>query len=417
MIDVLMPRLSDSMEQGLILQWLIDDGESVDIGDELLEIETDKATMAWEAEAEGVVSILVPAGETVPVGQVIARIGVAVAPHPDTPVPRPKMRMDSEPDPAAVPASERRPRTANAPTRANGDGTDRVLATPIARRLAGEHGIALADLAGTGPRGWITKADVLKALGHSVRLAPTAQGPPPPSSLPHPEDTAGTRTNLTRTQRVIARRMSEAKATIPHFQVETEVLMDRALALRDEIKRTVADPDPAPSINDLIVRASALALRLHPRANGSYRHDHFELHERVNVGVAVAAEDALIVPTLFDADTKSLIEVAAETQRLAERVRAGEITPAELSGATFTVSNLGMYGMTAITPVINPPQAAILGVGALRPTVALETGKIVERTLLTLTLSCDHRILYGADAAQFLAHIKELIETPLKLLL
>jgi pyruvate dehydrogenase E2 component (dihydrolipoamide acetyltransferase) len=214
--------------------------------------------------------------------------------------------------------------------------------------------------------------------------------------------------------------MAEAKSTIPHFQVQTEVAFDAAIALRAQLK-TAAEQfgEPAPSLNDLIVKAAAIALRKHPHANGSYKDGRFELHDRVNVGVAVAAEGALVVPTVFDADTKALSTIAAETRALAQRVRTEAITPPELSGATFTVSNLGMFGMTAITPVINPPQAAILGVGAARATLAREGGRadgaIVDRSLLTLTLSCDHRILYGADAARFLAEIKALLEAPLRL--
>ncbi|HET9094479.1 MAG TPA: 2-oxo acid dehydrogenase subunit E2, partial [Solirubrobacteraceae bacterium] len=190
-----------------------------------------------------------------------------------------------------------------------------------------------------------------------------------------------------------------------------------ALEHRAQLKQVAREGDRVPSVNDLIVKACALALRSHPLANGSYRDDGFELHERVNIGVAVAAQGALVVPTVFDAATKSLGEIAAEVARLAARVRAGTISPTELEGGTFTVSNLGMFGMTAITPVINPPQAAILGVGAIRPTLARVDGAIVERSLLTLTLSCDHRILYGADAARFLAEIRELLETPLRLTL
>jgi pyruvate dehydrogenase E2 component (dihydrolipoamide acetyltransferase) len=213
--------------------------------------------------------------------------------------------------------------------------------------------------------------------------------------------------------------MAEAKATIPHFQVQTEVVMDGAIAMRAELKALaeVDDAEIAPSVNDLIVKACALALRRHPHANGSYKEGRFELHERVNVGVAVAADGALVVPTVFDADIKSLGQIATETRRLAERVRSGQISPPELSGATFTVSNLGMYGMTAITPVINPPQAAILGVGSTRATLARDGEQIVDRSLLTLTLSCDHRILYGADAARFLAGVRALLEAPLRLCL
>ncbi len=210
--------------------------------------------------------------------------------------------------------------------------------------------------------------------------------------------------------------MAETKATVPDFQIQAEVAMDAAIALRAQLKE-IAEAGSAPSFNDMIVKACAVALRSHPRANGSYRDGRFELHQRVNVGIAVAGDDALVVATVPDADTKSLAQIARESRRLAERVRSGEITPPELSGATFTVSNLGMFGMTAITPVVNSPQAAILGVGALRETLARVDGEIVDRTLLTLTLSCDHRILYGADAARLLSDIKGLLERPLSLAL
>jgi pyruvate dehydrogenase E2 component (dihydrolipoamide acetyltransferase) len=241
------------------------------------------------------------------------------------------------------------------------------------------------------------------------------------ASSPTPAPTAGskgevTRRSLTRLQQVVARRMAETKATVPEFQVQTEAQMDEAIALRGRLKALAGD-DPGPSFNDIVVKATAVALRDHPLANGSYKDGFFELHQRVNVGVAVAADDALVVPTIFDADGKSLGQIARDIREAAGRVRSGEITPPELSGGTFTVSNLGMFGMTAITPVLNAPQAGILGVGAMRKVLERVDGEIVDRTLLTLTLTCDHRILYGADAARFLSRIRELLESPLKLAL
>lgn len=217
---------------------------------------------------------------------------------------------------------------------------------------------------------------------------------------------------LTRVQKLIARRMAETKATVPDFQVQTEVAVDDLLALRAQLKASVDRP---PSVNDFIVKASALALREFPLANGSYKDGAFELHSRVNVGVAVATEGALVVPTVADADRRSLGAITTEVRRLAAAVRDGTVTPPELAGATFTVSNLGMYGMTAITSVINAPQAAILGVGAVREVLARVDGEIIERGVMTLTLSCDHRILYGAEAAQFLSRIRALLEQPLQL--
>jgi pyruvate dehydrogenase E2 component (dihydrolipoamide acetyltransferase) len=221
---------------------------------------------------------------------------------------------------------------------------------------------------------------------------------------------------LSRRQQTIARRMSDAHAGIPDFQIETEVAMDAAVALRDEYKRLGGD-DPVPSLNDFVIRASALALREHPRVNASYDEGRFVLFGHVNVGFAVAGADALLVATIRDADARSLLDIAAETARLVERVRLGTITPAELTPATFTISNLGMFGMTAITPIIDAPQAAILGVGTIRETLALDQGAVVVRRMMTLRLSCDHRILYGADAAMFLSSVRELLEHPLRLLL
>ncbi len=277
-----------------------------------------------------------------------------------------------------------------------------MKATPLARRLARAHGIDLGTLAGTGPRGRITRSDVAGERRPRVRSSWGA-------------NQRTTTQDLTRLQLVIARRMAEAKATIPEFQVQTEARIDALIALREELK--TLGQDPTPSLNDFIVKACALALRRHPRANGSYADGRFELHERIHVGVAVAATDALVVPTITDADQRSVRSIACESRRLAARVRDATVTPPELSGATFTVSNLGMYGMTAITPVINPPQAAILGVGASRAVPELLHGRLVEHHLLTLTLSCDHRILYGADAARFLSDIRAGLETPLGLML
>ena len=303
------------------------------------------------------------------------------------------------------------------------DGNGAVAATPIARRLAVAHGVELASLSGSGPRGRVTRADVAAAAGIAAPPAPAtaplaeaAPAPAPAAPTPAPPADGVELRELTRLQQVVARRMAEAKATVPEFQVQTEVAMDAALALRAQLKAAAGEDDIVPSVNDLIVKASALALREHPLANGSYKEGRFALHPRVNVGIAVAAQDALVVPTITDADTRSLRAIAAEARRLAGRVRDGSITPPELSSGTFTVSNLGMFGMTAISPVINVPQAAILGVGAARAVLARdEHGDVVDRQSMTLTLTCDHRILYGADAARFLATIRDLLEQPLRL--
>ncbi len=222
---------------------------------------------------------------------------------------------------------------------------------------------------------------------------------------------------LSKTQQVIARRMSESKATAPHFYLRASVDMSRAVAGRALLKEAAGEGDPVPSFNDMVVKACALALREHPRANGAYRDGRFELYSRVNVGVAVAAEDTLIVPTLFDADRKGLRQISTESRALAKKVREGQITPPELSGATFTVSNLGMYGIDGFSAVINPPQAAILAVGAIEERPVVRDGEVATAQLMQVDLACDHRILYGAPAAEFLARIKALLEEPLSLAL
>lgn len=425
MSDILMPKLSDSMEQGTILTWLKATGESVEVGEEILEIETDKSTVTYVAEDAGALEVLVAEGNVVAVGEPIARIGeYAVGQQPDL--------LELEPD--AAPASddlvwtqavEQTPSLAAPVTAAPTGHRVGLSITPLAKRTAAFHGVDLDAIHGTGPLGRITRSDVLRCAGVTASdMSPLPKLPSamPVNSVPAPSSSASaslplgsTRHELSRLQQLIASRMVEAKTTIPHFQVQTEVAMDPAIALRAALKPLADDARTAPSLNDIIVKAVAIALTEHPLANGSFQGNGFVLHDRVNIGVAVAAQEALVVPTVFDAANKSLAQIAHETRLLASRVRDGQISPAELEGGTFTVSNLGMFGMTAITPVINPPQAAILGVGALREALARVDGEIVDRTLLTLTLSCDHRILYGADASRFLARVRDLLERPMSL--
>jgi pyruvate dehydrogenase E2 component (dihydrolipoamide acetyltransferase) len=451
MPDVVMPRLSDSMEEGTILKWLKADGDEVARGDPIVEIETDKATMTYEADTAGVLSIVAQEGDTLAIGEPIARIGEgdgavpAAAPTPeaapardDAPAPDDTPAQEAtgaeapaREQPAAraqAPARERTPAhpqppaPEEAPARAETDG-GRPKASPLARRIARERGVDLAALRGTGPGGRIVKADVEGAPAGGA--APAAAPAPAPEAEPAPEPApaaaAGERGTAkgdveiqepTRTQQLIARRMAESKATVPEFTLQADIDMEGCVALRAELKELATKERPAPSFNDMVVKACALALRESPRANGAYRDGHFELYGRVNVGVAVAAQDSLVVPTVFDADRKGLGEIARETRTLAERVRAGTVTPPELSGGTFTVSNLGMYGISNFTAVINPPQAAILAVGELAPRAVVRDGEVVVRATMSVTLACDHRILYGAPAAEFLARIKALLERP-----
>ena len=478
MADVAMPRLSDSMEEGTILKWLKSDGDEVKRGEELVEIETDKANMTYEADSDGVLSIVAKEGDTLPVGETIAQLGDGSegggSDESENADEEPQAEEDSgdaeqedesgdeeeaddadeQEEPAAEddaddeeeasdngkPSETPEPAPAEAQeSSGDGNGDGRVKASPVAKRMAREMGVELAELEGSGPGGRIVKADVeAAAKGGGTTTAEEeapAQEEEAPAAEEQPEEkkdvpppvTAGekdgksgrgdvTHQDLTRLQQTVARRMAESKATAPDFVLNVEVDMEEAVEFRKQLKSAAGD-DPAPSFNDFVIKASALALRDVPRANGAYRDGKFELYSRVNVGVAVAGLDALVVPTIFDADTKSLGTIARESRAVAERVRAGAVTPPELSSGTFTVSNLGMFGIKRFVAVINPPQAAILAVGALEPRPVVRDGEVTVRSIMELTLSCDHRILYGADAAEFLAKIREYLEQPLRLAL
>ena len=289
----------------------------------------------------------------------------------------------------------------------------------------------LAQLHGSGPGGRIIKVDVERAAsaGAEAGGSPTAAPAHPPGATlgdaaapgaaEKPETAKGqvTYEELSKLQSTVSRRMAESKATAPHFYLEAEVDMTRAVEARSRVKELAAPELNVPSFNDMIVKACGLALREHPRANGAYRDGRFELYSRVNIGIAVAARDALVVPTVFDADRKGLWQIGNESRALAEKVRDGSITPPELSGATFTVSNLGMFGIDSFAAVINPPQAAILAVGAIKERPVARDGEIATAHLMRVNLACDHRILYGAQGAEFLARIVGLLEEPFSLAL
>jgi pyruvate dehydrogenase E2 component (dihydrolipoamide acetyltransferase) len=434
--DIVMPRLSDSMEEGTILRWIRSQGDEVAVGDELVEIETDKANMVYEADAGGtLIEVVAQEGDTLPIGEVIARVGEPGeagdgAGRRERPAQESEEEAEKEgpeapsPQEQAAPAPTAAP-PAEAPTPPAPSGDGRVKASPIARRIAAERGLDLAAIAGSGPGGRIVKADVEQAeagpetAAAEAPPAEAAPSAPTPGTRERPETAKGQveTVELTKVQQTIARRMAESKATAPHFYLEAEVDMSRAVEGRARIKAEAAEDEAVPSFNDMVVKACSLALREFPRANGAYRDGRVELHSRVNVGVAVAAREALIVPTVFDADLKGLRQIAVETRALAARVRDGSITPPELSGGTFTVSNLGMYGITNFAAVINPPQAGILAVGSIAKRPVVREGEIGTAHLMPVNLACDHRILYGADGAEFLARVRTLLEEPLALAL
>jgi pyruvate dehydrogenase E2 component (dihydrolipoamide acetyltransferase) len=474
--DVTMPRLSDSMEEGTVLKWLVDEGAEVKRGEPLVEIETDKANMTYDADADGtLIEIVAQEGDTLAIGEVIARIGEAGEAKSNgkpeaeekTEEEEPEAEEDQgeedadagededtgaeeakEEDEEAVAADAGESRggggggdgggetqpggdgggTATRERAPSGDGNggERVKASPVARRMARELGLELRAIEGSGPGGRIVKADIEAAAEDGGARAAEAKAEPAereeaPAAAPEPQrGEAGPKgqaeiQELTRLQQTVSRRMAESKATAPDFSISLTVDMTQAVELRKRLKEV---SDPAPSFNDMVVKAAATALTEHPRVNGAYRDGKFELYENVNIGVAVAAQDALVVPTVFNADQKSLGQISKDARAVIEKVRDKTVTPPELSGGTFTVSNLGMFGIEFFTAIINPPQASILTVGKLEKRPAVDdSGRIVARDQMTLSLICDHRILYGADGAKFLARVKELLEQPLSLAL
>jgi len=379
-----MPRLSDSMEEATISAWLKQPGDEFRRGEPLVEVETDKATVVYEAEADGVLGeILVAEGGTAALGAPIAKLagGDDEDEAPDAPAAAPAPAVE-----AAVTVA------AAAPLR-----EERARATPVARRTAVELGVGLHGLSGTGPGGRIRKLDVVRAGS-----TPTANGGLKGTTTAVP---------LSPTRETIARRMTQSRSEIPTFDVTVGVDMTTILELRRDV-------EGAPSVNDFVVKAAALTLRAFPAFNSSFVDGHSERHDRVNVGIAVATDDALLVPAVLDADEKPLAAIAAETRELAQRAKARRLTPDELSASTFTVSNLGMFGVHSFTAVINPPQVAILAVGsALRTAVETAAGGVAFRDTALFSLSSDHRAVYGADAARFLAHLRQLLEQPLSVLL
>jgi pyruvate dehydrogenase E2 component (dihydrolipoyllysine-residue acetyltransferase) len=405
-----MPRLSDSMEEGTILTWLKQVGDEVAVGDELVEIETDKANMAYEADTAGTLQeILAQEGETLPIGAPIARIGEDGAggssgqdesARPAGPVSDTGLSLPGEPSASSPPTGG-----------VSEAGGERVKASPLARRLAKEKGLDLASLHGSGPGGRVVKSDVEGAAAPTAAVAPEAA-----PSIETAKGETQTR-ELNKLQQTIARRMAESKATAPHFYLTIEIDMGKAVEARAALKAAAREGEVVPSFNDMVVKACAIALREFPKANGAYRDGRFEMYSRVNVGVAVAAEEALVVPTIFDADKKGLRQIAEDTRAVAAKVRDGSVIPPELSGGTFTVSNLGMYGIEVFDAVINMGQAAILSIGAIREAPAVRDGEIVPAQLMKATIACDHRILYGAEGAEFLARVKDLLEEPISLAL
>ena len=418
---VVMPKLSEAMESGKIIKWLKKEGDRVQAGDILAEVETDKADVEMEAFGGGVLrKILAQAGEKTPVG---ALIGVIAEPSDDI-----SALLAGAPAPAAAPAAAPGPpaapvvapigaapspavrtvtRPEPAPAVPAGVTAGRVKASPLAKKIAAQSGVDLRLLQGTGPGGRIIRRDVEQASTRGVAAMPATTAPA--VAGPEYEDRP-----LSPIRATIAKRMPLSKAPVPHFYVTSEVAMDRAWELREELN--ALEDQPKISINDFVVRATALTLMKHPEINASFQGDAVRVWRRAHIGIAVALEDGLITPVLRDCQAKSLAQIAVEARALAERTRARKLRATELSGATFSISNLGMFDVAEFSAIINPPEGAILAVGSVRRVPVVEDAGLGVGRRMMLTLSCDHRVMDGAMGARFLQDLKRLLEAPLRLL-
>jgi pyruvate dehydrogenase E2 component (dihydrolipoamide acetyltransferase) len=421
-IELRMPALSPTMEEGTLAKWLVGEGDVVRAGDIMAEIETDKATMEVEAVDEGTIGrILVPDGtEGVAVGNVIAilleegegdaELEAAVAAAsaaPAKPAAEPQKAEVNETAPvlqAVDPEPAAPPPTPSAPALTS----DRVKASPLAKRLAKESGIALEAVVGSGPRGRIVKRDIeAAASGGGVPAKPAPQQVP--------ADTPYTEQRLSTMRKIIARRLEDAKATVPHFYLTLDVEIDKLLKLRKELNEELSEGKV--SVNDFVIRAVALALGKIPDANVQYAGDVMRRFARADVSVAVATDGGLITPIVRDAGNKSVVQISLEMKDLAERARTGKLLPEEYQGGTVSISNLGMYGIREFSAVINPPQAAILAIGKGEERPVVRHGAVQTATLMSVTLSADHRAIDGAIGADFLNAFKTYMEAPLTMLI
>jgi pyruvate dehydrogenase E2 component (dihydrolipoamide acetyltransferase) len=422
--NILMPALSPTMTEGTLARWLKKEGDTVKAGDVIAEIETDKATMEVEAVDEGVlgrilvadgtqgvkvnapIAVLVEAGETVPAGAARPAPGPAAAPA-----------AAAAPVPAAAPA------LAPAATANGHDGDERIFASPLARRMAAQAGIGLSDLKGSGPSGRIVRADIEAAQKGGAIPAPVAV-PAPAAPAPAAKSVVLTAPHRlvphTTIRRVIARRLTEAKQTVPHFYVSMDIEIDALLKLRADLNARSAKDGPGAfrlSVNDLIIKAAAITLRRMGKVNAAWTEEGVALFDDVDISVAVSIPDGLITPIVRQADRKGLTTISNEMKDLAARAKSGKLKPEEFQGGGFSISNMGMYGVSDFAAIINPPQAGILAVAAGQPRAVVKDGALAIATVMTCTLSVDHRVVDGALGAEWLAEFKRVVEDPLSLLL
>ncbi|MEL7020208.1 MAG: pyruvate dehydrogenase complex dihydrolipoamide acetyltransferase [Bacteroidota bacterium] len=447
-----MPRMSDTMEEGVIVEWLKAEGDEIEAGETLAEVETDKATMELDSFVDGVLLHIAVKEGAVPIDGIIAVIGeagedwqaaIAAATGADSEATTDSTATDTD---AATTASTETAAEPVAATAVATNGDSRVKASPLARSIAKDEGIDLAAITGSGDQGRIVKRDVEAYLASGTQTTAPAAPPTPapvaevattvattaptaPKATPAPQPQAATPSitpfvyggstgeseeiPVTQMRKTIARRLSESKYTAPHFYLTVEVDMGNAVQLRKKLN-TVAPTKL--SFNDLVIKAAAAALRLHPAINSSWLGDKIRRNKEVNIGVAVAVDEGLLVPVIRYADIKTMSQINVEVKEMAGRARQKKLKPEEMSGNTFTISNLGMFGIEEFTAIINPPDACILAVGAIVEKPVVKDGAIAVGHRMKMTLSCDHRVVDGATGAQFVKTLKEILENPIRLL-
>ncbi|MFD0773771.1 dihydrolipoamide acetyltransferase family protein [Streptomonospora algeriensis] len=437
MSEIYMPRLSDTMEEGVISSWVKNVGDKVTSGDVLVEIETDKAVMEYEAYEDGyLVKQSVSEGDTVPIGEVIGYLGDSPDAVPEesssggaaAPAAEKPAEGGAEQEPAAEKEEAQQPaqEAPQQPAASGPDGTEgtRPRSSPLARRLAREYGVDIESISGSGPKGRIVRADI-EAAARQRRTEPEAPATTPAPQAAAPAAPAGreayddgrdsSELQVSNVRKVIARRLTQSKQEAPHFYLRRTIDAEALKGFRAQINAQLESTGNKVSFNDLIVKACATTLRTHPEVNRSWVDEKLLQHGRINMGVAVAVEAGLVVPVLHDADKMPLSEIAERSRELAERAREGKLKPQEMNGGTFSVSNLGMYGMDSFSAVINPPEAAILAVGAMKQQPVVHEGEVVARNTMALELSVDHRAVDGAVGAAFLKDLAEVLENPMRI--
>jgi pyruvate dehydrogenase E2 component (dihydrolipoamide acetyltransferase) len=431
--EVIMPKMGDAMEEGTLVKWLKSEGDEVSEGDAIAEIETDKVTLELEAENAGTLAQLIAdEGQDIPVGEAIAFIqgeGEEV-PERDGKAQESEEAEGAEEEGGdgqaqAATATEAPEEAAEEEPTTDGRADGRFRASPIVRRLAQENDLDLSKIEGTGPAGRIVERDVRAAMergdaqadGQQAAEAPeAAPEPAPAAAAPAPTGAPGTEIKeMPRMQRVIAERMTQAKQQIPHFYATVEVEMNELMALRKQLNEQLEEQGIKLSINDFVMKACAVALKEYPNLNSLWTSEGIELHEKVDLAMAVALEAGLITPVIRDAANKTLSAISAASKDLAKRAREGGLKPEEYQGGTFTVSNMGMFGVESFAAIINPPQAAIVGVSSIMQRAIFKDEEVVPVSLMKLTLSADHRIANGAEGAQYMAEVKRLLEHPMTL--